>query len=329
MHNPLITICVPTFNGEKYLRECLDSCLSQTFRDFEIVICDDGSVDTTVSIVEDYAKKNGQIKFHQNDHNLGLVGNWNKCITLASGSWIKFLFQDDAMNANCLQRFCENMEGDSELIVCKRHFVLDKDATLADRDYYTNAVRTLENTGHYTSTWFSPKTISHIAAENISLNFIAEPSLMLFSKHALRQLGLFDKELKQICDLEFGLRLASNYGLRYIPETLCLFRIHAHSTTEKNLSSKNYWYTYLEAMAFAMKLVVKPEFKNFRTSITPLHFFKLKLYIKYKSYIAHAHIRTKEEGLEYELLKKNYPGLFYKKLEVVYLKPFAFLKSAN
>ena len=95
MNSPLVSICIPTYNGEKYLKECLDSCIDQTFKSYEIIICDDCSSDGTIKIIEEYAKIFPQIILFQNDGNLGLVGNWNRCIHHSNGEWIKFVFQDD------------------------------------------------------------------------------------------------------------------------------------------------------------------------------------------------------------------------------------------
>ena len=85
MNSPLVSICIPTYNGEKYLKECLDSCIDQTFKNYEIIICDDCSSDGTIKIIEEYAKIFPQIILFQNDGNLGLVGNWNRCIHHSNG----------------------------------------------------------------------------------------------------------------------------------------------------------------------------------------------------------------------------------------------------
>jgi glycosyltransferase involved in cell wall biosynthesis len=312
---PLISICIPTYNGEKYLRQCLDSCISQSFRDFEVIVCDDGSADATSAIAEEYLRKYAFVKFYKNETNIGLVGNWSRCLELASGAWIKFLFQDDVMYPGCLQRFYEHTDKNSDLIVCKRNFILDKKVTDAEKDYYSNQVRTLENTGQYKGSFFTAATISGIAASNISLNFIAEPSLTMFRKTMLNAIGTFDDELKQICDLEFFLRAASNYGLLYIPEQLCGFRIHADSTTEKNIAGGNYRLDYIETLFYALKLLTKAEFKQYRKSLSPLQLFKLKLYVKYKSYLAFKHIATAADKSLYGQLQKKYPQLLFKRHE--------------
>src|SRR5579863_4981502 len=100
---PVISICIPTYNGEKYLSECLYHVLNQTYSNFEVIICDDCSTDNTTEIINSYQQKDNRIKIFRNERNLGLCGNWNRCVEHSSGKWIKFIFQDDWMNDNCLE----------------------------------------------------------------------------------------------------------------------------------------------------------------------------------------------------------------------------------
>lgn len=295
MTKPLISVCIPVYNGEKYLNPCLDSVMLQTFTNYEVIVCDDGSKDKSGSIIEEYAKKYPQIKFFKNESNLGLVGNWNRCIEHANGTWIKFLFQDDLMNTNCLEEMAKQTSAEVELIVCKRNFLIDKPLTDDIKDYYANRVRTLENTGYFASNDFSAETISRIAIENPSMNFIAEPSLSMFRKISIQKLGTFDPELKQICDLEFFLRIASVFGLRYIPQQLCSFRIHDSSTTEKNVNSNDYYMENIEAIVYALKLLTKTEFNNFRSYIGNAGVGKLKMFVKFRSYKASRAVKTTED----------------------------------
>lgn len=326
MIKPLISVCVPVFNGEKHLKECLDSCISQTFTNYEIIICDDGSSDKSFSICEEYASKFPQIKLTKNEKNLGLLGNWNKCVELASGTWIKFLFQDDIMNSNCLEEFAKKAVDGVELIVCKRNFLLESSATEDVKDYYERRVRTLENTGHFNSNDFSAAAICKIANEHPSLNFIAEPSLTMFKKHALAKVGGFDNELKQICDLEFLLRLASVYGLQYIPQQLCGFRIHSSSTTVKNVNSNNYYIDNIEAVLYVLKLLTKPEFKNFRDHIGTNGISKHRMFVKYRLFKASRAIRNSEDRQIFNVLRSKYKQFMYKWYDIPVLKLYMMLK---
>src|SRR4051812_42885322 len=105
--NSLVSICIPTYNGEKYLKECFDSVLAQTYANTEVIVVDDGSTDGTFKILEEYASKDNRIKLVKNSANLGLVGNWNRCLEIATGEWIKFAFQDDVLNKNCIEKMIE------------------------------------------------------------------------------------------------------------------------------------------------------------------------------------------------------------------------------
>ena len=78
-----MSICVPAYNGARFLRECLDSALAQTCADFEILVVDDSSGDNTAALARDYARRFPRVRVHVNERNLGLVANWNRCVELA------------------------------------------------------------------------------------------------------------------------------------------------------------------------------------------------------------------------------------------------------
>ena len=193
MTNPLVSICIPTYNGDKYLVECLETCVNQSFKNYEIIICDDGSTDKTETLIEIYASKYKFIKFFKNEKNLGLVANWNRCLDLSSGTWIKFVFQDDYITYDCIEKFVNEITSSNQLIVCKRNFILPENPSSDFSNYYNNVVRTLENTNDYSGKQFLPELISKIAVENIGLNFIGEPSLIFFKKNIVNEVGLFNK----------------------------------------------------------------------------------------------------------------------------------------
>jgi len=91
---PLISIAMATYNGEKYLKEQLDSIYAQTYKDIEVIVSDDCSTDGTLGILKQYAKSKG-LKYYVNDSNLGLVKNFEKAITLCKGDYIALADQDD------------------------------------------------------------------------------------------------------------------------------------------------------------------------------------------------------------------------------------------
>ena len=103
-----------TYNGAKYLKSQLDSILNQTVEVFEVVVCDDGSTDETLSILKDYSKRI-KLSWHVNAHNLGFVGNFEKAISLCTGEFIVLADQDDVWYPNKVEALLDAI-GDNLLI---------------------------------------------------------------------------------------------------------------------------------------------------------------------------------------------------------------------
>jgi glycosyltransferase involved in cell wall biosynthesis len=198
---PLISICIPTYNGSPYIEKCIESCISQTYRNIEIIVCDDCSTDSVLNVLKPYLNKDSRITCYQNEKNLGLVGNWNKCMNYASGDYIKWLFQDDWMDANAIEEFVEMANKGYDFIVSKRNFILNEMATDEDKMYYSKQVKKLEDYFNQDEigAYFTSSDIKDIVISNIALNFIAEPSLIFFKKTLIMKEGLYDHLFLQIC----------------------------------------------------------------------------------------------------------------------------------
>jgi len=92
--NPLVSICIPTYNSARFLRECIDSIVKQTYPNKEIIISDNASTDETEKIAKEYVKKY-KIKYYRNEKNFGVGTNCNRCIELANGEFIAIYHSDD------------------------------------------------------------------------------------------------------------------------------------------------------------------------------------------------------------------------------------------
>ena len=94
---PKVSVCVPLYNGERYLAETLDSVVTQQGVDLEIIIGDDGSTDRSLEIARDYAQRYPHPKWSilSSGERLGMAGNWNACIQAATGDFVKVMGQDD------------------------------------------------------------------------------------------------------------------------------------------------------------------------------------------------------------------------------------------
>lgn len=102
--NPKISIIVPVYNVEKFLPQCIDSVLAQTYQDFEVILVDDGSPDGSPAICEEYAKKDARVHvLHQK--NAGVSTARNNGISAANGEWVTFIDSDDWVAPNYLANF--------------------------------------------------------------------------------------------------------------------------------------------------------------------------------------------------------------------------------
>ena len=102
MKQPKISIIVPVYNAEKYLRQCMDSILNQSFQDFELLLIDDGSKDDSGIICDEYAKKDKRISvWHQENQGVSVARNVG--LEHAQGEWIYFPDSDDIVVENALE----------------------------------------------------------------------------------------------------------------------------------------------------------------------------------------------------------------------------------
>lgn len=92
---PRVSIAVPVYNGERFLRESLDSLLAQTFEDFELVIADNASTDGTEAIGREYAARDPRVRYFRNERNLGGPGNFRRVFRLSRGEYHKWSTGDD------------------------------------------------------------------------------------------------------------------------------------------------------------------------------------------------------------------------------------------
>ena len=121
-----ISLIIPIYNVEKYLRECLDSVVNQTFKDIEIICVDDCGTDNSMQIVDEYAKKDERIKIIHHETNKGLAISRNTGMDNATGEYIFFLDSDDYILPNTLEKMYE------KIISTKSDIVVSKSKAFAD-----------------------------------------------------------------------------------------------------------------------------------------------------------------------------------------------------
>src|SRR5206468_7942928 len=108
-------VCLPIYNGALYLRDAIHSILNQTVIPQEIIVSDSGSSDGSENIVREEARRAQAKLIILPTKTPGMVANWNSAIRAAAGKYIKFLFQDDLLHANCLEEMVKVAKSDERI----------------------------------------------------------------------------------------------------------------------------------------------------------------------------------------------------------------------
>ncbi len=130
--SPLVTIGLPAYNRERYLRLSLDSLLSQTYRNFELIISDNASTDSTGDICREYADADPRIRYYRNARNVGNPGNFNRIVELTRTPFLKWSTTDDLWEPTFLEKAMEVILRDESIALCyPKTMVIDSEGANA------------------------------------------------------------------------------------------------------------------------------------------------------------------------------------------------------
>lgn len=260
---PLVSVCIPMYNGARYLQAALDSASAQTLTDLEILCVDDGSTDGTLEIVRAHQARDPRVVLVRNEENQGLVGNWNRCLELAKGTWIKFLFQDDLLEPTCLERMLALGSEDCRFVSCARRILVEEGA----RDEVVDYLRTMPTLARLASEdRLSPEAFARLHAAHLHENLVGEPPCVMFHRTVPDEVGLFDSAFRQFCDLEYWLRVGSNLGVGVVRDELATFRTHGASTTTTN-RARRVDVTNVDKVLLTRKVQTDPRFERLRNAL--------------------------------------------------------------
>lgn len=232
---PLVSVCIPIYNGAEFLDEMLDSLERIEYPNIEIIISDDSSTDASLQIVKKRALKNCRILEHEN---LGLVENWNYCLRHVNGKYVKFLFQDDLLQPSCIGKLVAIAEKDCQvgMVFSARKLLssVDLDPQLFPEDLYLSWKGLHEiQTGQ--------SMIDSRQFRCNPYNKIGEPTNVLIRTSIFGIIGNFDASFRQLPDLEMWCRIMTQYSVGFIEEKLASFRIHDNQTSSVNARGNRTW----------------------------------------------------------------------------------------
>jgi glycosyltransferase involved in cell wall biosynthesis len=270
---PLVSICIPAFNGSRWISDCIASALSQCYNSFEVLIVDDASTDSTVEQARSFA--DSHVRVVVNERNLGLPDNWNKCVNLAEGEFIKFLFQDDLLYPNCLENMMHLFLANASLglVFAPRDVIVERGLPEEFTGAWLRDCRTLHTKfdGLGQTNPGRALFLQHMR-KGFKGNWVGEPSSVMFKKDCLRRVGAFNAGLRQVCDIEMWLRIMYFYDVGFLSEKLSAFRLHAGSASAANFYRRQ---NRLEHLRLLDGLMANEQIRAYHTEIVKLRHVEL------------------------------------------------------
>lgn len=217
-HNPLVSICIPTFNRAGFLENAITSALQQTYGNIEVIVIDNASTDNTQEIITRFSDP--RLKYFKNSENLGLFGNFNRCIEQAQGEYIHILHSDDTIDPffteRCIKFFQNNptvkMTTTSARIISENSI---RDSRFSEMDFILKA----------------PEGLKYLF---LYRNFIVCPSVMVH-RDVYRDVGGYSLEYPYSSDLYQWFKILKKYDIGYVSEIYLNYRQGIHSESYRLL----------------------------------------------------------------------------------------------
>ncbi len=210
--SPIVSVVMPVYNGEKYLNVALNSILTQTLTDLELIVINDSSTDLSRVILEEFAHHDARIRFYDNEKNLGLPTTLNRGLELARGEYIARMDQDDISSPERLEKQVQYMQTNLDVDVCGSWAELIRDRA--------------------SEIWKYPTGHAEIFARMFFENTLIHPSVIMRSS-ALHQFGLsYDGSATHFEDYDLWSRALPLLRFANIPEVLLQYRLHGLNTSD-------------------------------------------------------------------------------------------------
>jgi glycosyltransferase involved in cell wall biosynthesis len=132
---PQVSIGLPVYNGERYVKDAIQSILEQTFTDFELIISDNSSTDDTERICREFAKQDQRIRYDRNPCNLGAAANYNRVFALSTGKYFKWAAHDDMCAPEYLAKCVDILERYPAVVLCYPRAKIIDDKGIPVKDY--------------------------------------------------------------------------------------------------------------------------------------------------------------------------------------------------
>ena len=247
---PKVSVCMPVYNGSDYIADSIQSVLSQTYKNFNLIVCDNCSTDRTEEIVRNI--KDPRLRYERNNKNLGLVGNHNRCLELADGEYVHFLHYDDIMLPDNLALKVSLLEEHPKVgLVHSDVLFMDKDGEQLDLTKF-DAQRDYIEDG---------KTVFEKYFINMPVGASFFIGAVLARRDCYLKLGNFNPLLPLVNDSEMWMRILLFYDVACIGKPLVIYRLHDRMTSAPRSDHDGLNLSGLKEHYLATNIVIE-QYKN-------------------------------------------------------------------
>lgn len=281
MKKIVFSIIVPVYNTEKYIEECISSILTQTFQNFEVIIIDDGSTDSSLQKCIKFSEKDKRIKIFK-QKNAGVSQARNNGIKNANGEYIIFIDSDDYIESNMLEKIYPFLKEDSLISFGYRKKYLNKEINHKNKKFNLKNIKEMEE-----------KIILDINVGGYICNKV-------FSKKIIKDKNiLFDSKIHYSEDLKFTLEYVKNCKeINYISFSPYIYRMRKSSVSFSYINHKN-----ASILDLLSKLI--DEYKENNNITLKLKYDYLLNYYKFKKIYPKEKIRTDILNEEKQIIRSN------------------------
>ncbi len=211
-----VTACIPVFNAGKNFIRCLESAINQTFKDIHIVIVDNNSTDDTFTTACHFAYQNENITVYRNVRNIGRIQNWNKCLSLSFGEYVKPVMINDFLAPACIAELVAVFESNPSIVLARSSLSMLLD------DGITRFLPLFSQ-----SLFIKGEDAIKYCLE--SGNIAAGPTAQIFRNNIIRQHGIhFRDKYSWASDFDFAMQLFELGDFSYLCQPLYVFDSTAH-----------------------------------------------------------------------------------------------------
>lgn len=286
-NNPLVSICIPAYNAEKYIAESLNSILHQSYHPIEIIVVNDGSTDRTSEILQTYKKKGIKVIEQENK---GQCAAANQAFLASRGDYIKFFDADDILSSDFIKNQVDVLTGRSDAI-----------ASASWGRFYNDDIHNFKPNPE--KVWKNMKPIEWIAESLMQGPNMMQCGLWLIPRKILTLSGLWDERLSLINDFEFFIRvLLAAKQIRFTTDAILYYRSGLTTSLSGQKSRRAYESAFLSTQLGVQQLL------NFENSERMKKICANQMRIwQYEFYPSHKDLYNKSQNWIKELGGSNYP----------------------